>query len=178
MGSMSIIEGNEILLRHLMKQDLEDFTFVVTNPLYGKFSPLGKITSEAASVALEEIIHHYRLNTYEFWVVLDKDENKIAGFVGHHPIVYENRLQEMFFAGFYTKYWGSKFPELATRYVCHNAFKEKNIPKLVSFVHPEDTASLMCAQIVDAKFEGETSFFGVTLFLFSLERKDFEKIAA
>lgn len=176
MGSMSIIEGNELQLRHLTKQDIDDFTQVVTNPLYGKYSPLGKLSRDAALDALEGIIANYKLRTYEFWVVMDKEENKIAGFVGHHPIIYQQKLHEMFFVGFYTKYWGSKFPEQAILFACNYAFHQKDIPKLLVFVHPDDTAALMCAQMIDAKFEGEVPFFGASFFLFSKEKKDFAKI--
>lgn len=174
MGSMSIIEGNELLLRHLNQQDLKDFEFVVTNPLYGKFSPLGKISHMAAKTALEGIVANYNLRSYQFWVVVDKEENRIAGFVGHHPIIYENKLHEMFFIGFYTRYWGSKFPEQATRFACDFAFQKLGINRLISFVHPEDTTGLMSAQMMNAKFEGQVPFFGATFFLFSLDSQDFD----
>ena len=110
MGSMSIIEGNELLLRHLTKQDLEAFTKLITDPLYGKFSPLGKITEEVAVMMVNNIVNHYEEEHYQFWVVIDKFYNKIAGFVGYHPVIFENKSQEMYFVGFDTKYWGSKFP--------------------------------------------------------------------
>lgn len=173
---MSIIEGNELVLRHLTRQDLPDLNHVLTNPLYGKYSPLGKISSEVALQALEGIITNYKLKTYQFWVVVDKEENRNAGFVGHHPVIYENKLYEMFFVGFYTRYWGSKFPELATHFACDFAFNKLDIPKLIAFVHPKDTTGLMSAQMLDAKFEGEVLFFGATFFLFSLKKQDFAKL--
>jgi len=176
MGSMSVIEGNNLLLRHLTKADLGDFTKVVTDSLYGKFSPLGKITEEVAEQMLNHIVDNYHTNRYEFWAVLDKQFQSIAGFVGYHPVIFENVTQEMFFVGFYTKYWGSKFPAIATGYACQYAFEEEKIPKLIAFVHPDDTAALMCAQIMEAKFEKEAVFFGATLFLFSLEQKNFNRL--
>ncbi len=177
MGSMSIIEGNELLLRHLTKQDLNDFTRLVTDPLYGKFSPLGRITEEVAERMLDHIVANYQSNRYEFWVVMDKEDNKIVGCVGYHPVIFENKLQEMYFVGFDTKYWGSKFPVVATQYACHYAFNEEKLAKLIVFVHPDDTTALMCAQIVEAKFEKEAMFFGANLFLFSIEKEAFSQLA-
>src|SRR5579871_2164214 len=101
MGSMSIIEGNELLLRHLTKQDLNDFTALVTDPLYGKYSPLGKITEEIAMMMVNNIVANYHKEKFEFWVVVDKIYNALAGFVGYHPVIFENRVQEMYFVGFY-----------------------------------------------------------------------------
>ena len=175
MGSMSIIEGNELLLRHLTKQDLKDFTAVLTNPLYGKFSPLGKITESLAGDLLDNIVKQYDLNRYEFWVVVDKTHKTIAGFVGYHPIVFEDKLHEMYFVGFYPKFWGSKFPEMATKYVCHYAFSQDKLNRLLVLVHPEDTAALMCTQIVEAEFIKEALFFGVKMFMFMIENKSFQK---
>jgi len=173
MGSMSLIEGNELILRRLTKQDLNDFTALVTNPLYGKFSPLGRMTEDAAARTVDSIVENYESKRYEFWVVIDKKDKAIAGFVGYHPVIFENEIHNMFFVGFYTKYWGSKFPEQAARYVCDYAFNKKNISRLIAFVHPDDTMGLMCAQIMGAKLEKETLYFGATLFLFSLDKQDF-----
>ena len=173
---MSVIEGNEFLLRHLTKQDLQDFTVLVTDPLYGKYSPLGRITEEAAELMLNNIVANYDSNQYEFWVVMDKEYNSLAGFVGYHPILFENKRYEMYFVGFYTKYWGSKFPEQASQYACNYALNQRKIPQLIAFVHPDDTAALMCTQILDAKFEREAKFFGATLFLFSINQTDFKPL--
>lgn len=170
MGSMSIIEGNELLLRHLTKQDLEDFVTLITDPLYGKFAPLGKITEEAALSMVDNIVSHYENESYQFWVVIDKFYHNIAGFVGYHPVIFEHKPQKMYFVGFKTKYWGSKFPEQATRFACDYALNQKAISKLITFVHPDDTAALMCVQFLDAKFEKEALFFGVKLFLFSIDK--------
>ncbi len=176
MGSMSIIEGNELLLRHLTKQDLNDFTALVTDPLYGKFSPLGKITEEVAATMVSNIVENYQKSKYEFWVVVDKLYGALAGFVGYHPVFFENKLQEMYFVGFYTKYWGSKFPQEATWFVCDYAFNKEQIPRLISFVHPNDTTALMCAQIMEAKFEKQALFLGAPLFLFSTSKQDFAQL--
>jgi len=175
---MSIIEGNELLLRHLTKQDLNDFTTLVTDPLYGKFSPLGKLTEEIAVIVLDSVVQNYHKNSYEFWVVVDKFYGTLAGFVGYHPIHFENKLQQMYFVGFYTKYWGSKFPQEATKHVCDYAFNKEQIPHLISFVHPDDTTALMCAQIMDAKFEKEALFWGTPLFLFTTSKQAFVELPA
>lgn len=172
---MSIIEGNELLMRHLTKQDLNDFTALVTDPLYGKFSPLGKITEEIAVTIVNNVAENYPKNSYEFWVVVDKLDGELAGFVGYHPIHFENKFHQMYFVGFYTKYWGSKFPQEATQHVCNYAFNSAQVTQLVSFVHPDDTTALMCAQIMEAQFEKEALFFGVPIFLFSTNKQVFLK---
>lgn len=176
MGSMSIIEGNELILRHLTKADLNEFTSLVTDPMYGKFSPLGKISETIAIQVVNHIVENYETNRYEFWVVVDKENKRTVGFVGYHPVIFENRMHEMYFVAFKTKYWGSKFPEQATKYVCDYAFNREHIPKLIAFVHPEDTAALMCAQILEAKFEKEAEFFGASLFLFSIDKQGFSAL--
>ncbi len=173
---MSIIEGNELLLRHLTKQDLHDFTSLVTDPLYGKYSPLGRITEGAAELMLNSIVDNYGTNQYEFWVVMDKEHDSLAGFVGYHPVTFEEKNHEMYFVGFHTKYWGSKFPEQASQHACDYAFNQKKIPQLIAFVHPNDTAALMCTQILEAKFEKEAKFFGATIFLFSINQQAFSHL--
>ena len=173
---MSIIEGNDLTLRYLTQADLHAFTALVTDPLYGKFSPIGKLTEKVAATLVNNITIHYPDNKYEFWVVVDKQDNQIAGFVGYHPIIFENKLHNMYFVGFNTKYWGSRFPEIATQYACDYAFNKEQIPRLLAFVHPDDTAALMCAQIMEAKFEREAKVFGATLFLFSIDKQDFKKL--
>lgn len=171
MGSMSIIEGNELMLRPLVREDLNDFTRLVANPLYGKYSPLGHMTEELAEKVLDKVILNYQEKHYEFWVVMDKKYNTVAGFVGYHPVLFEEKIEEMYFVGFNTKYWGGNFPEKATRFVCNFAFNQDGLSKLIAFVHPDDTAALMCVQIMNAKFEKEALFFGASLFLFSLEKQ-------
>jgi len=176
MGSMSVMEGNEILLRPLVKPDLHDFANLVTDPLYGKYSPLGQLTNDIAKEIVDNILANYDANGYEFWVAVDKKKDTIAGFVGYHPVIFENKTHEMYFVGFYTRYWGSRFPEQATQFICDYAFNKGKISQLLAFVHPDDTASLMCAQIIEAKFQKEAQFFGASLFIFSIDKKDFKKI--
>ena len=96
---MSVMEGTEILLRHLEKSDLHDFTSLVTDPLYGKYSPLGSLTNDIANGVANHILANYDNEGYEFWAVLDKKYNKIAGFVGYHPVTFENKTHEMYFVG-------------------------------------------------------------------------------
>jgi RimJ/RimL family protein N-acetyltransferase len=168
MGSIAVIEGNECLMRRLTTEDLDQFSVLVTAPLYGKFSPFGKMSQEFAIKSAKLIISNYQLDRYEFLVVIDKKDKTIAGFVGYHPVMFNKSLQYMFFVGFHTKYWGTNIPEQATQMASHYAFN--TLSRLILFVHPDDTTALMTAQCIEARFEREALYFGAKLFLFVLER--------
>ena len=169
MGSTSVIEGNECLMRRLTTEDLDQFSKLVTDPLYGKFSPFGKMSQEFAIKSAKHIISNYEIDRYEFLVVIDKKDQTLAGFVGYHPVMFNKSLQYMFFVGFHTKYWGTNIPGQATRLICNYAFN--TLSRLIIFVHPDDTTALMTVQCVEARFERETLYFGAKLFLFVAEKR-------
>ena len=55
-------------------------------------------------------------------------------------------------------------------------FGPATISELLSFVHPDDTTALMCAQIMDAKFEKEALFWGTPIFLFTTSKQAFVEL--
>lgn len=162
------LETDTLLLRHTDKQDSEDFSSLVSLPAFGKLSPFGSVTKENAGIILDSIIKNYENEAYDFWTVVDKKNNTYAGFVGYQPVVFENQSEEMFFIGFYRKFWGSELPLSASKMVCEHVFKKGRISRLIAFVHPEDVESIYIAQSLGSQFEKQTLFFDATVLLFSL----------
>jgi RimJ/RimL family protein N-acetyltransferase len=168
-----LLDSEELLIRHTNNQDLEAFASLVTQPIYGQYSPFGRPTKESAKILFNQILAGYNNGEYEFWVVLDKKKNlAFTGYVGYHPAHFENEIQQLFFMGFHQSYWGSRYTELAANLACEYAFKKANIPKLYAFVHPNDMITLRCTQTLGAQFEKEILYFDATLFLFSLHEQN------
>jgi len=163
-------DSPDMLFRHISNQDEKDFITLVTNPLYGQFSPFGTITQQTAQDAFKTILSNYENETYEFWAVIDKKANTFAGFSGFYPVSFEDQLEEMFFMGLQQQYWEGFFSLNVAKLACNDAFTIKKIPKLISFINPSDIASLNCAIQLGAQFEKTTKFFGTTVFLFSIEK--------
>lgn len=163
------LETKELILRHIDKQDRDDFVNLITLPAFGRLSPFGSLTTEGADSVLNRIIQSYSSKNQGsgFWTVINKKDNSYAGFVGYQPIVFEQTSVEMFFIGFNRRFWGTQLPLAAAEAVNHYAFTLGNIKQFIVFIHPEDVESIYIAQNLKYNYEKECLFFDATVLLFS-----------
>lgn len=170
MEHAAFLENDHTLLRPIDKQDSTDFIGLVSNPPYGQYSPFGAMTPESAKILFNALLFNRDDKNYHLWCVVDKTHNRFSGFIGYHPVTFENAMQDMFFWGFFSKYWGSVLPTQAAQLTYQDAFKAKALPKLIAFVHPMDVASLKGFEVLGAQFEKQTLFFGATVFLYTIPK--------
>jgi [ribosomal protein S5]-alanine N-acetyltransferase len=176
MLSKMTLENENILLRPIYKNDLNNFISLVTGPAFGKFSPFGDITPERADLLIDDLIKNYYKKFFTFWTVLDKKTQRYAGFTGHHPVSFDNKNYEMFFMGLYPKYWIKDFASQAAALTCNYAFQHEGVSEVIAFVHPEDKGSLECAKNLGGQLEKEALFFGVSVYLYSLDKHKLQHI--
>lgn len=162
------METQDLLLRHTNKEDLNEFSSLVTLPAFGRLSPFGAMTPSKAKEVLHQIIENYQKDNYGFWCVIDKKSGQYAGFVGFQPVILDDSVEEMFYIGFNRKFWGSLVPLQAAKAVCQYAFDQKKISRFIAFIHPEDVESIYIAQNLGSQFEKECLFFDATVLLFSI----------
>jgi len=168
MDPSAIIEMESILLRETDRQDLDAFTAVVTRSDFGRYSPFGAMTKEQAWKTFDWIIHNADRTRQDFWVVEHKNPKEYTGFVGYQSLEFEEKIEKILYSGFDRKYWGSKFPLMATQALCREAFLQGRVSYFFSFIHPEDIETLYIAQMLGCTFEKECTLLDNSVFLFSL----------
>lgn len=161
------IEGKWATIKQANTQDMNHFISLLTHPNYGHFSPFQNMNKEQASNAIKTLLQNRDHQNLELWSVWDKLNHQFAGFTGYQSIKLNDTMEKMFFVGFYPKHWQSELPLEAIKLSIESAFRDNHVAKLISFIHPEDNHSLQCAHNIKAKFESETTFAGVPVFMYS-----------
>lgn len=158
-----IFENADMKIRHIIKQDMNDFVSLITLPAYGRLSPFGALSKPEAEKLAQKLIdiEHHKTT---FWTVTHHQE--YAGFVGYQSVIFEEKPEEMLYLGFNRKYWGSELPLMAAKSACEFAFKFGHISRLIAFVHPEDVESIYVAQSLGSTFLKQCLFFDAMVMLF------------
>lgn len=167
-------ENTHILLRQAEMADSDAYVSFVTQANSAKYSPFSAATPENAKRSFELLVNNYDKKTYNFWTVIDKTTDQYAGFAGNHPVVCNGALREMFFMRMLPDHWKKSTPAQVAYLNCDYAFRHKPISEMIAFIHPYDSAGLLWTEQLNFKFEQESPFFGVTFFLFSIDKKSMQ----
>lgn len=169
------LENDKILVRPILEKDQSSLMELLSSSDYGKYSPLQlnfrENLKDNMQAIFQGLLQYYKKEDKALFSVIDKKNSQFIGFTGYQPVNLEGDIEQMYFYGFYKKYWGSSHPLEATELTCQYALNDKKISKLIEFVSPYDNASLQIADTVGFHFEKELQYFGTIAFLFSLNNQ-------
>lgn len=137
-----IIEGNNILMKQIEKQDLNDYLEINMNEVLYRFKP-GEPRKTIAAV--ENIIGHHERDFYKKKVItlgiyLKNDNNKMVGVA--EIFDFDNTVNVVTIG--YTlnqNYWGRGIATKATALLLKYLFDEINVNRIQAFVMPQNEKS-------------------------------------
>jgi ribosomal-protein-alanine N-acetyltransferase len=163
------LETQSVILRPFRETDLDRLAELFANPGFMRFSS-GVQDREKTAVFLEKVLRWEREGLPSMFAVQLKPEPTILGYCGffHHP----PEVIEDVEIGYrlHPDYWNRGLITEAARAVRDHAFRDWNLPRVISLVHPENIPSQRVAEKMGMTIEKQITFRGFPTNVFSLTR--------
>jgi [ribosomal protein S5]-alanine N-acetyltransferase len=179
---MITLETLRLTLRPFRSEDLDALVNLMANSDFMRFSS-GIRTREQTAEFLEKVIGWERDGLPSQFAVVDRATVEITGcgdaiparttllgYCGffHHPEV-PNEIEIGY--RLHPDYWNRGIATEAARAVRDHGFRDLELPRVISLIHPENIASRCVAKKVGLRFERNTVFKGFPTQVFAQTRQ-------
>jgi RimJ/RimL family protein N-acetyltransferase len=167
---MAILETSRLVLRPFRDEDLDLLAPLMANPDFMRFSH-GPYTREQTQTVLEKILAWNRAALPSQFAVTIRSNGTLAGYCGFfHQHVDETEEIEIGYR-LHPDYWNKGIATEAATAVRDHAFGDLKLARVISLIHPENTASRRVAEKIGMSLERETIFKGFPAQIFALSRE-------
>ncbi len=157
LNEIPTLETPRLRLRRPRERDTDGVAGLFADARYMRFLGDGKTADRAASWrAIAGALGHWVLRDYGFFSIEDKATGLFIGWSGLlHP---EGWPGIEIAWGIAPSFWGQGLATEAARSVRDYAFESLRLKRLVSIIHPENTASIRVALKIGERFERSIEF--------------------
>lgn len=165
-----ILETPRLILRPFREKDVERFAELMANHDFMRFS-LGPYTHEQTQGVLQKFLSWNQAGLPSQFAVIFRGNNELIGYCGflHQKVDGRNEIEIGY--RLHPDYWNHGFASEAAQVVRDHAFRDLNLPKVISLIHPDNIASRRVAEKNGMKIERETVFRGFPTLVFAITRE-------
>lgn len=165
-----MLETERLVLRPFREDDINGLAELFANPDFMRFSS-GVYTREQTAAFLDKIIGWQRAGLPSLLALELKPERPLLGYCGffHHPPEVTDDVEIGY--RLHPHYWNRGLMTEAARAVRDHAFRDLKLARVISLVHPENTASRRVAEKNGMTVEKEIIFRGFPTLVFAIERE-------
>ncbi|HYY13117.1 MAG TPA: GNAT family N-acetyltransferase [Chthoniobacterales bacterium] len=167
---MPTLETERLILRPFREDDLDRLAELFANPDFMRFS-LGRYTREQTAGFVDKIIGWQRAGLPSLFAVELKPERPLLGYCGffHHPPEVTTDVEIGY--RLHPGYWNRGLMTEAARAVRDHAFRDLQLPRVISLVHPENIGSRRVAEKNGMTVEKQIIFRGFPTLVFAIGRE-------
>jgi ribosomal-protein-alanine N-acetyltransferase len=131
-----------LLLREWREADLEPFARLNTDPEVMEYLP-GPLKRSESQEFVDRIQEHFDRHGYGLYALERREDNAFIGFTGLNWAAFEEHFTPALEVGWRLarEFWGQGYATEAARACLTHAFRETDIPEVVSFTVPANTRS-------------------------------------
>jgi RimJ/RimL family protein N-acetyltransferase len=165
-----ILETTRLILRPFREKDVERFAELMANHDFMRFS-LGPYTYEQTQGVLQKFLSWNQAGLPSQFAVTFRGNNELIGYCGflHQEVDGRNEIEIGY--RLHPDYWNRGLAREAAQVVGDHAFRDLNLPKVISLVHPDNIASRRVTEKNGMKIERETVFRGFPTLVFAITRE-------
>jgi ribosomal-protein-alanine N-acetyltransferase len=170
-----ILETSRLTLRPFAADDLEDMARLFANERFMRFS-MGPMTREQTATFMEKVLGWNRAGLPSQFAVIDRATETLFGYCGfiHQEVDGEKEVEIGY--RLHPDFWNRGLATEAARAVRDHAFRDLQLERVISLIHPENHASRRVTEKNGMTIEKETIFRGFPAFVFSITRTRWERI--
>ncbi len=143
-----------------------------------RFSASGPLNREKAAALLERILVPAREGRPSQFAVFEKESPRLIGYCGFfHQIVDELEEIEIGYR-LHPEFWGRGYATEAAQAVRDHAFRDLNLERVISLVHPDNHASARVAAKNGMWIEKFTTFRGYPANVFVITREKWQRLSS
>jgi ribosomal-protein-alanine N-acetyltransferase len=166
------LETERLILRSFREKDIDRMTQLFANPDFMRFS-LGVFTERKQTVAfIEKVMGWDRAGIPLQFAVVPRGEDTIIGYCGffYHP---EHGIEDIEIGyRLDPDYWNRGLITEGARAVRDRGFRDCDLSRVISLIHPENVPSRCVAEKNGMKIEKEITFRGFPTLVYSITRED------
>jgi RimJ/RimL family protein N-acetyltransferase len=167
---VGVLETPRLILRPFREDDVDLLAQLFANADFMRFS-LGPYTREQTTVFLNKIIGWDRAGKPSLFAVELKSKPELLGYCGffHHP---EHGIEDVEIGyRLNPDYWNRGLITEAARAVRDHGFRDLELPRVVSLIHPENIPSRRVAEKNGMAVEKQIMFRGSLVLVFAISRQ-------
>ena len=157
-------------LRPFRPDDLELFCQFFSNSGFTRFSG-GNFNRERVFDFVDKVMRWDREGLPSQFVVTVRETETPIGYCGFFHQTVDARTEIEIGYRLHPDYWNHGFATESARAVRDCGFGHWNLPRLISLIHPENTASRRVAEKNGMTCERETTFKGLPAQVFAIDRE-------
>ena len=165
------LETPRLLLRAFREEDFDSYARMLAEPEVMRYIGEGRpLTRPEAWRNMAMVIGHWQLRAFGLWAVEEKTSGALIGRIGFwNPEGWPG-----FELGWLLdrNSWGRGFATEGARAALHNAFEERNQTRVISLIHPENSASIRVAVRLGETYEGRVEVSGQEALVYEINRDD------
>ena len=168
---MPTLETERLILRSFRDEDVDRMAQLFANPDFMRFS-LGVFTERKQTVAfIEKVTGWDRAGIPSQFAVVPRGDDAIIGYCGffYHP---EQGIKDIEIGyRLHPDYWNRGLITEAARAVRDHAFRDWELSRVISLIHPENVPSRRVAEKNGMKVERKITFRGFPTLVFAATRE-------
>jgi RimJ/RimL family protein N-acetyltransferase len=165
-----VLETSRLSLRSFQNEDIGRLAELMANRDFMRFS-LGPYTHEQTQGELQKFLSWNQAGLPSQFAVIFRGNNELIGYCGflHQEIDGRNEIEIGY--RLHPDHWNRGLASEAAQVVRDHAFRDLNLPKVISLIHPDNIASRGVAEKNGMKIERETLFRGFPTLVFAITRE-------
>jgi RimJ/RimL family protein N-acetyltransferase len=172
---MAALETERLILRMFRQEDFAPYARICADAEVMRYLGEGKaLEGWEAWRQMATILGHWQLRGYGLWAVEERETGHLVGRIGLFNPEGWPGLEVGWVLG--RAYWGKGYATEGARRALGYAFRELNLPHVISLIQPENHSSIRVAERIGEKLEGKTQLFGHEVLVYGIDRPD-EQIA-
>ncbi len=168
---MKILETPNLILRHLVPDDLDSLFALYSDPEVRRYFPEGTLSYEDTKEELEWFLNgHPDHPELGLWATIHKGSNQLIGRCGLLPWTIHGRFEVEVAYLLDKAYWGQGLGTEAAQAVLDYGFEQLQLSYLMCMIYPENLASIKVATNIGMVLEREESDEMGTYLIYSQTR--------
>ena len=171
-NDMPVLETSRLILRPFRDEDVDVMAQLFANRDFMRFS-LGVFTERKQTVAFIEKVRGWdHAGIPSQFAVVPRAQEEVIGYCGffHHP---EHGIEDVEIGyRLNPDYWNRGLITEAARAVRDHGFRDRELSRVISLVHPENVPSRRVAEKNGMKVEKEITFRGFPTLVYVITREE------
>jgi ribosomal-protein-alanine N-acetyltransferase len=171
---MTTLQTSRLILRPFEETDLDRLAQLMANPAFMLFS-LGVYTREQTAAFLQKLLVWNRAGLPSLFALIMRANNILAGYCGFYHQEIDGQKEVEIGYRLDPDYWNQGLISEAAQVVRDHAFRDLNLPRVISLIHPENIPSRRVAEKTGMTMEKETTYRDFPTFVFAITREQWLK---